>query len=142
MLQQNSNQPPKDKRNNGHFSIKEGKIIVNNETGQSSVLIEDISSISWKRKFSRGPNWNYLIISLIVMFSGMFLPKSGDNFAIFVLMLFVGAIFVGLSMQALKIEWDDVIIETRGGMLMIYSVDLGKGIKEVNLIETQKRVIV
>lgn len=38
-------------------------------------------------------------------------------------------------------KWENVLIETRGGMLISYSVEVGEGIKQVNLIEDQKRKI-
>ena len=40
-----------------------------------------------------------------------------------------------------KIKWDNVIIETRGGLLLFYSVNEGEGINQVNRIEEEKRRI-
>ena len=141
MLQESTNLPTKVRRENGHFTIKDGRVIVNYATGQSSVLIKEIASISWRHKFAKEPNWNYFTISLIILFIGSFLPENGNNFTIFLLLIFVGAMLVGLTMQALKYEWDDVIIETKDGLLIIYSVESGKGLKEVHMIETQKNIL-
>jgi hypothetical protein len=38
-----------------------------------------------------------------------------------------------------KLVWEDVIIETRGGMLLSYSVDENKAQTEVNKIEDARR---
>ena len=138
MRMQSSNNYTISTRNNGYFSISDQKVIITTTTGQSFVLIEDVSSISWKRITYKSPNWVFLIGSLAIMLSGLFLPSSTpDYLAIFVLMMLVGATLIQLSLKAKKDQWDDVIIETKGGMLMAYSVDIGKGSDEVRKIEVQ-----
>jgi hypothetical protein len=76
------------------------------------------------------------------MFSGFFIfPNDFEKFGIIVFILLLGAMLAGLSFKANRIEWDEVIVETRGGMLMSYSVDKEMGKLEVENIEKEKRAI-
>ena len=59
--------------------------------------------------------------------------------------LFLGASIVLVSsilMFFIHIKWDDIEIETKGGKLVTYAVDKGKGAGQMNLIEKKKREIV
>jgi len=131
----------KPKRNPGSFSVSDNKLRIQNSTGQSSVLFEDISSITWRQMSI--PNINLLFIGIFILFFGMMfvsITTKGD-FAGFELLipLLVG---FGLIIYALinKIIWEDVIVETRGGMLLSYSVDKNQGQNEVNRIENARRL--
>jgi hypothetical protein len=133
----------KSKKNPGNFSINDNKLRITNLTGQTSVLFEDISSISFK-KYSI-PNRKFLIYGIILWLGGgifgNYKTYSGSgNSQLGIVFSSIGVILVILSFF-LRIKFDDVIVETRGGMLLSYSVDEGKGSNQVDLIEEQKRLM-
>ena len=132
-----NNQP---KRNSGSFSVSDNKLRIQNSTGQSSVLFEDISSITWK-KISI-PNLIIITIGFIILFVGMMFvsinTEGNDGNSVLLLFFVVG---IGIIVYGCinKIIWEDVIVETRGGMLLSYSVDQHEGQIEVNRIENARR---
>ena len=119
------------KKNPGSFSIDGNKLRVTNSSGLSSVLFEDISSISFKSISI--PNIIFTIIGILLGL--MFVMNQA--FGLGMLIILVGGILAFVYPN----KWEDVLIETRGGMLISYSVEVGEGIKQVNLIEDQKRKI-
>lgn len=127
------------KRNSGSFSVSDNKLRIQNSTGQSSVLFEDISSITWKQISI--PNLIFIVIGVSIFFFGiMFVSNSsneGNSFLYLFLLVGVGFIVYGYMN---KIIWEDVIVETRGGMLLSYSVDEHQGQIEVDRIENLRRV--
>jgi hypothetical protein len=133
----------KTKKNPGSFSIDDNKLRITNLTGQTSVLFEDISSISFKKNSI--PNRNYIIIGIILWLGGGVFgnyktyPGSGDS-QLGVVFSSIGVILIILSFF-FRLKFDDVIVETRGGMLLSYSVDEGKGSNQVDMIEEQKRLM-
>jgi hypothetical protein len=132
-----NNQP---KRNSGSFSVSDNKLRIQNSTGQSSILFEDISSITWK-KISI-PNLIIITIGFIILFVGMMFvsinTEGNDGNSVLLLFFVVG---IGIIVYGCinKIIWEDVIVETRGGMLLSYSVDQHEGQIEVNRIENARR---
>lgn len=142
------NQPIK--RNPGNFSIHENKVRIQNLNGQSSVLFEDISSITWFNSsignltlisigialLVFGP---LTIISLGATYSTYHTHDNDSGLNILALLIALGSIGLIVYGYTNKTTWDDVIIETRGGALFSYSVDSGKGRIEVNRIEEAKR---
>lgn len=131
------NQP---RKNPGSFSINDNKLRIQNNTGQSSVLFEDISSITWKRHSI--PNTMFVFIGIIIAILGPSFvatnSKNGDSgFMIFVIFL----IGVGIAIYGFYVKtiWEDVVVETRGGMLLSYSVEENEGAIEVNRIENARR---
>lgn len=126
------------KRNSGSFSVSDNKLRIQNSTGQSSVLFEDISSITWKQISI--PNLIFIVIGVSIFFFGiMFFSNSsneGNSFFYLFLLLGVGFCVYGYMN---KIIWEDVIVETRGGMLLSYSVDEHQGQIEVDRIESLRR---
>lgn len=119
------------KKNPGSFSIDGNKLRVTNSSGLSSVLFEDISSISFKSISI--PNIIFTIIGVLL---GLMMVMN-QAFGLGMLIILVGGIIAFVYPN----KWEDVLIETRGGMLISYSVEVGEGIKQVNLIEDQKRKI-
>lgn len=127
-----NNQP---KRNPGAFSVSDNKLRIQNSTGQSSVLFEDISSITWKRLAV--PNLTFILIGFAVSIVGIII---GSDSGTLLTLAFFGGIGLIIYGYMNKIIWDDVIIETRGGMLLSYSVDEDQGQVEVNRIENARRI--
>jgi hypothetical protein len=128
------------KRNPGNFSISDNKLRIQNSNGQSSILFEDISSITWK-KISI-PNLTFIMIGIFILFFGMMIvsinTKANEGDSVLLLFIIVGIGFIVYG-NIYKIIWEDVIVETRGGMLLSYSVDQHKGQIEVNRIENARR---
>ncbi|MEN9883194.1 MAG: hypothetical protein RLZZ420_411 [Bacteroidota bacterium] len=128
------------KRNPGNFSISDNKLRIQNSNGQSSILFEDISSITWK-KISI-PNLTFIMIGIFILFFGMMIvsinTKTNQGDSVLLLFIIVGIGFIVYG-YINKIIWEDVIVETRGGMLLSYSVDQHKGQIEVNRIENARR---
>jgi hypothetical protein len=132
-----NNQP---KRNPGAFSVNDNKLRIQSSTGQSSVLFEDISSITWKQISI--PNLTFIMIGICILFFGMMIvsintkANEGDSILLLFFIVGIGIIVYGYIN---KIIWEDVIVETRGGMLLSYSVDQHQGQIEVNRIENSRR---
>lgn len=122
----------------GSFSVDGNKLRVTNKLGMSSVLFEDISSVSFK-SFSI-PNWKYFILSLVIPFL-FFVFQVVMGFFVAFITIPVFLIGIGLMIYAFinKIKWENVIIETRGGLLIYYSVEENEGINQVDKIEDAKR---
>ena len=140
----------KSKNNPGSFSINDNKLRITNLNGESSVLFEDISSISFKKNSSR--NLMYVIFGILTYMLGVTLGNSskGDNYKTIIIGLNISEVSILICMTGIiliilyfikKIKYDDVIVETRGGMLLTYSVKEGEGKNQVNLIEEQKRLM-
>ena len=127
-MKQTSERP---KKIPGSFSISDNKLRIQNSMGQSSVLFEDISSITWERKST--PNLLLIILGAIVMFTLVFIENEGKWVVFF---LGIGIAVYGYINQ---ISWEDVIVETRGGKLLIYSTELNQAQGEVDRIEKARR---
>ena len=123
------------KRQPGSYTVEDNKLRINNLNGISSVLFEDISSISFKAVSF--PNLKLLFGGIFAIFLG-FAFASNESEGAFQLFIIVGIVCMILSFIYPE-KWDNVMIETRGGLLLYYSVDFGQGIKQVNSIEEEKR---
>lgn len=119
------------KRNDGRFSIDENKLRITNSNGISSVLFEDISSISYTSVSS--PNRIIIILGVIIMISGFFLNSDWIGWGIGCIVMILGFVY--------QLKWDDILVETRGGKILTYSVDTGEGYNQVEEIERMKREI-
>ncbi len=80
---------------------------------------------------------SFLIIGFAVFFLGIII-SSNTEFPLW--LAFFGGIGIVIYGYMNQIKWDDVIIETRGGMLLSYSVDEDQGQVEVNRIENARRI--
>ena len=140
----------KSKNNPGSFSINDNKLRITNLNGETSVLFEDISSISFKKNSSR--NLMYVIFGILTYMLGVTLGNSskGDNYKTIIIGLDISEVSILICITGIiliilyfikKIKYDDVIVETRGGMLLTYSVKEGEGKNQVNMIEEQKRLM-
>jgi hypothetical protein len=133
------------KKTPGNFSIEGNKLRIKNSAGISSVLFEDISSISFRT--IEVPDWSnlFIIISISVLLFVFGLqsnplpnaPSNGGTIQLATL-LFIVALILPFFIRK---RWENIIIETRGGMLLSFSVQIGEGINQVNRIEEEKRKI-
>jgi len=133
------NQPPQPiKRNPGKFSFEDNKLRISNLDGISSVLFEDISSISFKSNSMNNLKWVLIgfLISIVLSILGGY--NNSIPTIVFGMIVIIG--FIIYSFMD-KIKWDDVTVETRGGKLLSYSVDFGQGENQVEEIEKLKREI-
>ena len=118
----------------GTVSFIDNKVRINYNDGTDSVLFEDISSISYKS--INQPN---VLISLAFTFLGIIIMFANiDNLSMLYLSIFI--ILVGMILLfVFRIKFDNVIVETRGGKLLVYSVESGMGREQMEKIETEKR---
>lgn len=120
----------------GTYSILDNKIRISYNNGTDSVLFEDISSISFKTISLA----NFLVtitcsvLGGIISFSGSFSGKP-DIGILGLLIIIVGIILAFVF----KNEYDNIIIETRGGKLIVFTVDHGSGKKYIDKIEEDRR---
>ena len=129
-----NNQPVIPQQKIGTYNLNDGKIRINYESGTESVLFEDVSSLSWKA-CSRPNNVYYLLMIPGFLCLGLMetsLPLAfGGCIAFFILAYYMVA--------KNPIKWDDVVIETRGGKIISFSVDSNKGKEVMEKIEEDKR---
>lgn len=113
----------------------DNKVRVNYGDGVESVLFEDISSLSYKSINQPNP----LIGLLMGLIGGLFffLPMFTDMNTGLCIILGIGVI--ALSFFLFRIQFDNVIVETRGGKLLVFSVEFGKGQNQMEMIEEEKR---
>lgn len=120
----------------GTYSIVDNKVRINYNNGTDSILFEDISSISYKTISQ--PN---LVNSFICTILGFIISLAGSgsgNFSISILGIII--IFLGFILAfVFKNEYDNIIIETRGGKLIFFTVDHGSGKKYIDKIEEDRR---
>ena len=120
------------KKKFGSVSFIDNKVRINYNDGTDSVLFEDISSISYKS--IKQPN--FLLIGLPCWLLCIILIITNPAFYFFTLFIMV----IGtILMFVFPIKFDNVIVETRGGKLLVYSVESGTGGKQMEKIETEKR---
>lgn len=137
MIQNNFNQKTK---RFGKYSISDNKVRVNYQDGSESVLFEDISSISYKTintpnfLISLGCTFLGFIILIIGCSSGN--PKTIITTAIISVVIIVIGIIL---MYVIRKKFDNVIIETRGGKEIVFSVEYGTGSTQMEKIENTKR---
>lgn len=130
---------PQPQREYGSVTFSDDKLRVGYQDvgGQQSVLFEDISSIEVKSHSIVNTQSSYLpmIIGIVL---GVGLMWNG-SFGIGLVAVIGGWIIGQVMAKQNPIEWDNVVIETRGGKLISYSVDHGKGGEQMELIEDAKR---
>jgi hypothetical protein len=135
------NQPSQPiKGNPGKFSYEDNKLRISNLDGISSVLFEDISSISYKSNSAFVTDKKLYLIGFVISILFTILGITIKSIPLVVFGFLVGIGFMIYS-SFNKIKWDDVTVETRGGKLLSYSVDFGQGENQVEEIEKLKREI-
>ena len=82
----------------------------------------------------------WVLVGSVISILFTILGSTNDNIPVILLGMVVLIGFIIYSFMD-KIKWDDVTVETRGGKLLSYSVDLGKGENQVEKIEKLKREI-
>lgn len=117
-------------RRPGKPSIEDDKVRITYENGKSSVLFEDISSISYESFDFNSPNWFMVILGVVGFVAGI-ASKSVPVAA--------GCLIVIAYGYYKYDQFDNVIIETRGGKQIVFSLDKNYGEKIVNQIEKRKR---
>lgn len=126
------------KRNPGKFSFEDNKLRISSLDGISSVLFEDISSITYNRVSL--PNMKWILYGFVVVIIGVFISLVSGSGVLFGVSFLIGG---GLMIYTFfdKIDFDNISVETRGGKLLSYSVDCGQGENQVEEIEKLKREI-
>jgi len=130
------------KKNPGNVSFQENKLRIEFKDATESILYEDISSMS-NNKVSvpnmiySGLGFLFLVVMWIIGLN-FFSPDSATA-SVFIYIGLAGLI-AGFIISAIKQKkWDDVVVETRGGKEVRFSVPEGKGIETVDSIENEKR---
>ena len=120
----------------GQWSVKEEKLRIIFKDSEESVLFEDTSSISYLKIES--PNILLIILGSIVGFILMFTTDMLDFTTMMIAFFIPWAIGMVMAF-AMKIKYDNVAIETRGGKIIRFSVETGKGKSIMEQIEDEKR---
>ncbi len=132
----------------GNLSFEDNKLRVSTDNDITSVLFEDISSLSVRKGSS--VNFKMVVFGIISLFIGYIISKifyveiemSFDSVSFWKnlksIFYIVGVIFIIFSFISRE-YWDNVVVETRGGQLIIFSVLEGDGMKYLEDIELKKR---
>jgi hypothetical protein len=134
----------------GNLSFDDNKLRVTTENDITSVLFEDISSLSVRK--GSGVNFKYVVFGIISLFIGYIISKvyyveiemSFDSFSLWKnlkLLFYLGGLILIILSFINREYWDNVVVETRGGQLIIFSVLEGDGLKYLEDIELKKRRI-
>jgi hypothetical protein len=127
----------------GDVSYEKNKITVETGTNSTSILFEDISSLSFTKQSHYLGNKTIIIIGIIVFFlsfmSCLTNVKSESKVELYFFLALggIGMIFWGLFSN--KIDFENVIIETRGGSKVYFSVDEFEGEYVISSIEDKRR---
>jgi hypothetical protein len=123
----------------GNYSISENKVRINYDDGTDSVLFEDIASISVKTITFQNTLLLllFLAIGFLILIFGVF--RASLFLSLLALCLFIVGIILAFAFPK---RFDNVIIETRGGKLIVFSVDDGDGYMHMEIIENEKRKFV
>jgi len=132
----------KNKKNPGKVGFLDNKLRIEFKLTNSteSILFEDISSMSSSKVW--GLNWLYILLGFIFFIIMTIIGVSvGDSEAgpVIVVIGVAGTVAGFILSIIFKKIWDDVVVETRGGKQVKFSVPEGKGIETVDSIENEKR---
>jgi VIT1/CCC1 family predicted Fe2+/Mn2+ transporter len=122
----------------GQWSVKEEKLRIIYDDSEESVLFEDTSSISYLKVENINPLYMFggILLGCIL---GIVSMTSGDDVGLGMILM-VGIMILGFILAYTnKIKYDNVAIETRGGKIIRFSVDTGKGKDIMEKIEEEKR---
>lgn len=115
------------------YNFLDDKIRVEYKDGLDSILFEDISSISTIKVKKK--QWIFILLGIIggIFINLLFNTEDGKYGSI--------SIIIGLVLFfILKKEYDNVIIESKGGKLMVFTVGKDEGKSVVDEIEDNKRL--
>jgi len=132
----------------GNLSFEDNKLRVSTENDITSVLFEDISSLSVRK--GSGVNFKFVVFGIISLFIGYIISKvfyidiemSFDSFNLWKnlkSLFYLGGVVLFILSFINREYWDNVVVETRGGQLIIFSVLEGDGLKYLEDIELKKR---
>ena len=132
----------KNQKNPGKVGFLDNKLRIEFKLTNSteSILFEDISSMSSSKVW--GLNWLYILLGFIFFIIMAIIGVSvGDSEAgpVIVVIGVAGTVAGFILSIIFKKIWDDVVVETRGGKQVKFSVPEGKGIETVDSIENEKR---
>ena len=132
----------KNQKNPGKVGFLDNKLRIEFKLTNSteSILFEDISSMSSSKVW--GLNWLYILLGFIFFIIMTIIGVSvGDSEAgpVIVVIGVAGTVAGFILSIIFKKIWDDVVVETRGGKQVKFSVPEGKGIETVDSIENEKR---
>ena len=125
------------KKQDGSYEFIDNKLRIKHGNGVDSVLFEDISSISYKEVSLLNNK-----ASLICTFIGCILFVYGILVSTNMIVFYLGFVTIVIGfvlMFVLKTYFDNVIIETRGGKFLFYSVEHEKGSDQMDAIENERR---
>ena len=132
----------------GNLSFEDNKLRVSTQNDITSVLFEDISSLSVRK--GSGVNFKFVVFGIISLFIGYIISKvfyveiemSFDSFSLWKnlkSLFYLGGVVLFILSFINREYWDNVVVETRGGQLIIFSVLEGDGLKYLEDIELKKR---
>lgn len=132
----------------GQLSFDDNKLRITTEKETTSVLFEDISSLSIR--VGSSINLKFLIIGMFSLLIGerisyvhLFDIVESPSPLNFWTILMYGCYIIGFGSIIygfIKLKyWDDVVVETRGGVLVFFSVIHGTGMKYLEDIEMKKK---
>jgi len=130
-------------RNDGSYALDMAnkKMSVTTQTGQHSVLFEDIASTSYNMIVGspeyKVTNRALLFIGLAVAFLGIVF--IGDMGSMSWFLIIGGIIAIAMAGKNEDKTWENVTVETRGGKTVTYSVDSGQGKVDMDAIEEARR---
>ena len=132
----------KNKKNPGKVYFKDNKVRIEFKKTTESILFEDISSMSNSK--GSAPKVLYIIGGFVLFYIVMMLTvqttESGGPLTVIGSIIVVACMIGGFILAYKKKDkWDIVIVETRGGKEVIFSVPDGQGIETVDSIEDEKR---
>jgi hypothetical protein len=132
----------------GNVSYEKNKITVETETSSTSVLFEDISSLSFRKQSYFQGNKTIVITGMLIFLLSLVScfgtfdkdnPDAGSKMGYFILLSVGGLIVFFWGFLTNKITFENVIIETRGGSNVYFSVDEFEGEYVISSIEDKRR---
>ena len=113
------------------YSLEDNKLRVIYKSGVESVLFEDISSISFREV--KEPRIALLLLCFVIGL--VVIIQDFNNLLLGGIIMFLGFIL----MFVITNNYDNLIVETRGGKFIMFSVDHQTAKYEMEKIESAKR---
>ncbi len=126
----------------GNISYENNKITVETDVNSTSVLFEDISSLSYRKNSQFLGDRNLQQIGVVLFFIGFIscivtLGSTTSKLGLFLNLGSMVLILIGIFSN--KVEFENVFIETRGGRIVYFSVDEYSGEEVISSIEEKRR---
>jgi hypothetical protein len=132
----------------GNVSYEKNKITVETETNSTSVLFEDISSLSFRKQSYFKGNKTIVVIGILIFFLSFIScfgtfdksnPDASSKIGMYFFLSLGGLVVVIWGINSNKINFENVILETRGGSKVYFSVDEFEGEHIISSIEDKRR---